>query len=155
MKNIFILLTLLISPFSYADKEIRECLIFSVNEHREIRELIIKRERIPKNIINNYKIYIALKDLDNDGVDEVFEYIDGGGFCGNQSGCYINVLNVNGGKLSKYGFPTNWKFNPESDFNYMCVTADRHNGYLGLLKSSEWLYEFDGNAYRFSKRIKK
>ncbi len=155
MKRIFILLVLLVSPFSYAGDEITECLMFSVNEHQEIRELIIKRERIPENVINNYKIYIALTDLNDDGVNEVFEYIEGGGFCGNQSGCYINVVDIDGRKLSKYGFPTNWKFNPEGDFNYMCVTKGKSNGYLGLLKSNEWLYEFDGSAYRFSRRLKK
>jgi len=66
----------------------------SATEHQRERQLVMKQEHItPKDIGRFGLIYIALADLRDDGVQEIFVYEDAPGFCGTL-GCPFDIYQV-------------------------------------------------------------
>jgi len=68
--------------------------VFSATQHQHERQLVMKQEHItPKDIGRFGLIHIALADLRDDGVREIFVYEDAPGFCGTL-GCPFDIYQV-------------------------------------------------------------
>lgn len=71
---------------------------FSSIKHKKERNIIIMKEHINKKESRN--IYVALVDLNGDGVSEVIAYIYSFEFCGAQKVCPLLIYGYKNNKLS-------------------------------------------------------
>jgi hypothetical protein len=84
-------------------------LAFSATQHQRERELVIRHERINRKLLKKEgsNLYIAVADLNGDGIPEIFAYMDILGYFGNL-GCVTNVYRIKGRGLAylftEFGF---------------------------------------------------
>jgi len=91
--------------------------VFSASEHQRERQMVMKREHITaKDLRKVGKIYIALADLNDDGVPEIFVYEIVPGFCGT-IGCPFNIYQVRGQGLVPLLDPNGDSFPMDIDFD--------------------------------------
>ncbi len=113
-----------------------------LNQNKEIEESL--RED---------KIYSASYDLNGDGRDEYFYYIESHIGCGQLDGCFINVYRSIDGRflpLKRYGFATFNGFNPEQPEheNYICILDESDNGWRRFVYAEQSIQVFNGKSYQ-------
>lgn len=101
-------------------------------------------------------LYSAAFDLNDDGQDEYFYYVEIPTFCGIQTGCSINLFEYIDGDfkpLFEFGFNTFEQFDPENsnDYNYFCVKNSVTHGWHDLVIRGRGTYSYDGTFYIYKK----
>jgi hypothetical protein len=82
---------------------------FSPTKYQRERELVIRKENVIHEDLRERgrKIYIALSDLNDDGVQEALAYLDLGRYCGLE-GCRMNIYRMKGQRLTSL-FYSEWE----------------------------------------------
>jgi hypothetical protein len=131
-----------------------ELLIFSSTKYSLERNLIMKYEKISTQDLNNGLIYIALKDLNNDGVKEIFSYIEIFNYCGQQTGCPFNIYKIENGKikslLPKYftnGFPIFIDINDSGKQSLVGILSSKTDGWRDIYIDSKTIWKWNGKSY--------
>lgn len=130
-----------------------KCIDFKYGlEFNKSREFINISGLVFGDDIEDIDIYSAAYDLNADGYPEYFYYIDNHNFCGNQTGCYIDVYEYKNTfrKLIPQGWPTFSKFNPEKNIQskYLCIEDNLVNGWRSLrFKKENIVLTYNGNSY--------
>lgn len=138
---------------SYANEQIsKTCLDFSLSNFETDRQKIFNFFKISTQKRSQYKVYLSKSDLNNDGDHEIFSYIDGVGFCGNQTGCYIEIYRYKNNKLiklTKHGLPTFFPFNIKENLNnqYICISENTENKWHNIIMEGKFEMSFDGKFY--------
>lgn len=119
-------------PYQEKSRENIEWLVFSATEHQRERQLVMKHEHItPKELERFGEIYIALADLNDDGVQEVFAYWNVKDSCGTL-GCSFAIYRVSGHRLfSLLGS----EFDPGGFPIFIDIDKGGHQNVFGVLQS--------------------
>jgi hypothetical protein len=136
----------------YYEKD-RHCLSFQEGKGiNHIDEFMIFIKMSPHDKKWTYGIFSAKYDLNDDGNDEYFYYIESMPFCGT-IGCSIHVYEYKNGvfrKLSEYGIMTNNFFDPrkKEDWDYLCVGSETDSGWKRLhQKKLSSTFFYNGQKY--------
>jgi hypothetical protein len=106
-------------------------LVFSHTTHQEERDIIIKSN---ENMITDaenatgkkLKIFIALKDIDSDNIDEIFSYIGHSRYCNDTGNCGLKIYKKTESKLENIG---------PSIVPYIPIDRPGHPNLVGILNS--------------------
>ncbi len=137
----------------WAEQEEEQCLEFSLTKYEDERKAISSFVGIPKAYEKIIKLYVAVYDLNEDGAPEIFTHIEGGSFCGNQTGCQLDIYKYNNKKLvsiTRSGFPTFFEFKADNNLNqkYICVSPNLNDGWHNIVLKGKNEKSFDGKYYR-------
>jgi len=135
-------------------------LTFSSTEHSYERSFIKKNEHIPTKAPKpKYdKIFIALADLNDDGVKEIFAYIidiDGIHYCG-QIGCPLNIYGIKSGKLISllrpefiHGFPMFIEIDNTGKQNEIGILPSKTQGWHDIVLKGGTVWKWNGKKYGY------
>lgn len=126
--------------------------VFSLTKYEKERVKIWKHFKHRK--VNKWdKAYIALEDLNGDGVDEIFAYIDSFDYCGQMTGCYLYIFKNNDKKLKHltermHSLPTfeQMKIGEDGSQSFIAVLREKYNGWNKLLKRTTIL-KYNGKFF--------
>jgi hypothetical protein len=131
-----------------------ELLIFSSTKHSLERNLIMKHEKISAQDLKKGLVYIALRDLNDDGVKEIFSYIEIFNYCGQQTGCPFNIYKIENEKLKsllpKYfadGFPIFIDINNSGKQNVVGILSSKTDGWRDIFIDSKTIWKWNGKSY--------
>jgi hypothetical protein len=131
-----------------------ELLIFSSTKHSFERNLIKKYDNISAQDLKKGLIYIALKDLNDDGVKEIFSYIEIFNYCGQQTGCPFNIYKIENKKLKSllpqyfaYGFPIFIDINDSGIQNIVGILSSKTLGWRDIVVDSKTIWQWNGKSY--------
>jgi len=129
-------------------------LVFSPTEHTYERELVIKHEHIKRSQLKTGRIYIALKDLNDDGVKEIFAYVDIFDYCGQQDGCSLYIYTINKVKLlsigpDELGLPMFIDYGEGSQKlqKLIGILPTKTSGWHDIYLSGETVWKWNGKHY--------
>jgi hypothetical protein len=127
-------------------------LTFSSTEHSFERNLVIKHERIR---FKTGRIYIALVDLNDDATKEIISYIDILDYCGQETGCPLNIYRIVNGKLTsllmprfKDGFPMFIEIDKKGKQNVIGILSKTTMGWHDILVDGETAWKWHGKYYQ-------
>lgn len=127
-------------------------LIFSAAEHPVERNLVRKHERIK---LKTGQIYIALADLNDDGTKEIISYIHIFNYCGQETGCPLNIYRIVNGKLIsllrhefKNGFPMFIEIDKTGKQNAIGILSSTTMGWHDILIKGETVWKWHGSYYK-------
>jgi len=133
-------------------------LIFSATEHSVERNLVRKHERIKPSRLKTGKIYIALADLNGDGVKEIISYIDIFYYCGQETGCPLNIYRTVNDKLIPLlmrdhpifnrGFPMFIEIDEAGRQNVIAILSSTTMGWHDILIKGETVWKWYGKYYK-------
>ncbi len=130
-------------------------LIFSSINHPYERELVKRHERITSAQSKEGKIFIALVDLDDDGYEEIFAYIDIFEYCGQKIGCPLNIYKNKSGKLISllrpefiHGFPMFIEINNIGRQNEIGILTSKSMGLRDIVLKGGAVWKWNGKDYR-------
>lgn len=128
-------------------------LTFSSTQYSHERNLVRKHERIKSRA---GKIYIALVDLNNDGTKEIISYIHVFEYCGQETGCPLNIYRIINGKLISLlkpifndGFPMFIEIDKTGKQNVIGVLSNTNMGWHDLLINGETVWKWHGKYYGY------
>lgn len=136
-------------------------LIFSSTEYSYERNLVRKHERIitfksKKGEIIDVPIFIAVVDLNDDGVGEIFAYIDFYYYCGQQTGCPLNIYKIKNGKLMSLlepqfrdGFPMFIEINGTGKQNMIGILPSKTMGWHDIALKGGTVWKCNGKDYGY------
>lgn len=142
-----------LSLFIAGSLSAKECLTFEKGRHiNELDKYFSKNKEIEESVRGD-KIYSASYDLNGDGSNEYFYYIESFIGCGQVDGCFIDVYRLVDGRflsLKEYGFSTFYKFNPEQPEhkNYICILDESDNGWRRFVYAEQSIQVFNGKSYQ-------
>ena len=151
-------------PSREKTRENIEWVVFSLTEHQRERQLVMKHEHIsPKELGRFDEIYIALADLNDDGVQEVFAYWSVGASCGTL-GCSFAIYRVSGHRLvsllgsewDPFGFPTFIDIDKNGHQNVFGVLDSKTRGWRDIVlhhKEEYTRWRWKGNYYGGAGRL--
>jgi hypothetical protein len=128
-------------------------LTFSSTEHSFERNLVMKHERIR---FKTGRIYIALADLNvnDDGIKEIISYIDILDYCGQETGCPLNIYRIVDGKLTSLlmprfndGFPMFIEIDKTGKQNVIGILSNTTMGWHDILIGGETAWKWHGKYY--------
>jgi hypothetical protein len=133
-------------------------LIFSATQHSSARNLLIKQMHIRKSKLKTGKLYIALEDLNDDGVNEVFVYIDSYYYCGNETGCPLNIYKVENKQLKSVltplfiniGFPMFININKNGEQKEIGIVSNKTEGWHDILIRGNTIWKWNDSYYKYS-----
>jgi len=133
-----------------------EWLVFSATERQHERQMVMKHEHItPRDLkAGAGSVYIALADLNDDGIQEIFAYTEAGGICGTM-GCPFNIYQVKGqGLVSILGldgdtFPIFIDFDNKGRQNVFGVLRSKTMGWhdIALHDEKTFRWRWQGKHY--------
>jgi hypothetical protein len=131
-----------------------EWLIFSSVKYSQELNLIKQYEKVSTQDLKNGLIYIALKDLNNDGIEEIFSYIEIFNYCGQQTGCPFNIYKNENGKLRSLlphsfsnGFPIFINLNNSGKQNMIGILLSKTAGWQDILIDNKTIWKWNGKSY--------
>jgi len=138
-------------------------LVFSATEHQRERQMVMKHEYItPKYLKAGVgRVYIALADLKDDGVQEIFAYTEGGNICGTM-GCPFNIYQIKGqGLVSLLGLdgdslPIDIDFDKKGRQNVFGVLPSKTMGWRDIARQDDenlWRWSWKGKHYGNPQRL--
>ena len=130
-----------------------EWLAFSPSEHQRERQMVMKHEHIrAKDLMKVGKIYIAVADLNEDGIQEIFVYEVAPLSCGTM-GCAFNIYQVRGQGLVSLlnldgdSFPIDIDFDKKGRQNVFGVLRSKTMGWHDIAlheeKTVRWRWKGD------------
>ena len=127
-------------------------LTFSSTEHSFERNLVMKHERIR---LKTGRIYITLADLNDDGIKEIISYIDIFDYCGQQTGCPLNIYRTANGKLEsllrpefEHGFPMFIEIDKKGNQKVIGILSNTTMGWHDVLIKGETVWKWYGKYYK-------
>jgi hypothetical protein len=127
-------------------------LSFSPSNHSYERNLVMKHERIR---LKTGRIYIALVDLNDDGTKEIISYIESAYYCGQETGCPLNIYRIVNGKLIpllmssfKDGFPMVIDIDKTGKQNVIGIIKSRTMGWNDILIDGDTVWKWHGKFYK-------
>ena len=136
-----------------AKKDNIEWLQFSSNDYQKERNMIIAKYHISKSDVKNGHIYIALTDLNNDGKNEIFAYIDIFEYCGQKLGCPLGIYGINNSKIHSLlsdtldiGYPVSLKIDNNGNQKSIGITSTVGNTWKNIFFDNDIL-KWNGKYY--------
>jgi len=153
MKKLCLTILIILSSMNISFSCDSRCIKFTDDGFSSERTLIEKIHKIKQLPRIKTSIFVSNYDLNGDGISEYFSYIDSFGYCGNKTGCYINVYRYEDGKLiriTRRGIPTLFKFLPNLNDKecFVHVLSEKNNGWDQISIGGRILH-FDGNEYKY------
>jgi hypothetical protein len=168
----FFIFLLIMNGLGFADEDIQsniqpvnaqnisdkiEWLIFSSTKYSHERNLVIKHERILPRHIKHGQIYIALEDLNSDGIKEIFAYIVNSYFCGT-IGCSFNIYKIKNKKVVSLirpifaaGFPMNIELDNKGRQNKIGILTSKTMGWRDITIDENTIWSWKGKNYSIKK----
>lgn len=133
-----------------------ELLIFSSTKYSHERNLVKIYERIRPALLKYGRIFIALADLNDDGIKEIFAYIDIFEYCGQQIGCPLNIYKVKNGKLISLlrpnfidGFPMFIEIDNTGKQNEIGILTSTTMGWRDIALKGGTVWKWNGKDYGY------
>ncbi|MCG6536038.1 MAG: hypothetical protein L7F78_15400, partial [Syntrophales bacterium LBB04] len=114
-------------------------LIFSSTEYSAERNLVMRHEHVSNANLKTGKIYISLADLNDDGIKEIISYIHIFNYCGQETGCPLNIYRIVTGRLISllrrdhsmfnHGFPMFIEINKMGKQNVISILSSTTMGW--------------------------
>ena len=127
---------------------------FSSTNYSHERNLVRKHERVPASEVKYARIYIALEDLNDDGIKEIFAYIESSYYCGREVGCPLNIYRVKNGKLIsllspkfKNGFPLFIEVDNIGKQNMIRILPNKTMGWHDIAIDKLTVWKWNGKSY--------
>jgi hypothetical protein len=132
-------------------------LIFSHSKHSYERNLVREHEHISSAKFKTGKIYLALVDLNDDGIKEIVSYLDIFNYCGQETGCPLNIYIIANGKLTSllmhdhpifnHGFPMFIEIDKTGKQSVIGILSSTTMGWKDILIKGETIWKWHGNYY--------
>ena len=138
-----------------------EWLVFSATEHQHERQMVMKHEYLTPKDLTFGKLYIALADLRDDGVQEIFSYVVSPRTCGTM-GCSFNFYQVKGRRLVSLmgldddSLPIDIDFDKEGRQNVFGVLPSKTMGWHDIARQDDenlWRWSWKGKHYGNPQRL--
>lgn len=151
---ILLILNLLMSSNSLAVGE--NCLSLLPGTSMNQGNAFIKSLPFSMNRAPDSELYSAAFDLNEDGNPEYFYYLEDRWFCGNQTGCTINIYEYKNGRfreLFEGGIYSSNQFNPRAveSTKYICIVANQRFGWHDIVLQRKRVFRYNGDKYIYTK----
>jgi hypothetical protein len=128
-------------------------LVFSSTDHAHERGLVQKWVHISARDSKSGRIYIALADLNDDGIKEIFAYIEIAAYCG-QMGCPLGIYQIKNRKLKSlfpselsHGIPMSIEMDSKGNQNVIGILSSKTMGWRDIANSKEAVWKWNGQSY--------
>ena len=123
---------------------------FSLTKHSRERSLVRKRLRIAAKD-KDASIYIALADLDDDGINEIFSYVESTYFCGTL-GCPLDIYSLKNNILKSLldfdeGFPLVLDIDKTGKQSVIGVLPSKTLGFHDVYIVNRTVWKWNGKRY--------
>ena len=146
-------LTFSSTKYSHERNLVKEHMRMTAYERYE-RSLAQKSGR--KSSFDTGRIFIALADLNDDGVKEIFSYINISNYCGQQTGCPLNIYRIKSGKLISLfrpefirGFPMFLEIDNAGKQQGIGILPSKTMGWRDIALKGGTVWKWNGKDYGY------
>jgi len=129
-------------------------IVFYLANYQKERILVNKYNHITNSKDKYAKVFIAVADLNDDGVNEIFSYIKGSYFCGDQLGCPFNIYKLQNNKLISLlspdfsdGFPLIMDIQEANQQKVIGILNQKTRGMHDIFIGNDTVWKWTGKSY--------